>query len=84
MGQLIPSSGTEPPPERHLSAAQRIEGWMDLMQFGDDCFLAGLKLRSPSELDELTAAKISYARYMEDQDQKLLRMARRFGARHGS
>ena len=83
MSQLIPEPGTGPPSMRHQSPEQRIEGWIDLMQFGDECFLAGLEHRLQPGQDELTAARASYARYMEEQDRKLLRMARCFGERDG-
>ena len=83
MGQLLPQPGMGPPLHPHLTPIQRIAAWIDLMEFGDDLFLAGLKLRSKDEQDPLAAERESYARYMAEQDEKLLRMARRFGERHG-
>ena len=83
MGQLLPHPDMGPPLHPHLTSQQRIEAWIDLMEFGDELFLAGLKLHAEDEQDPLIAARESYARYMEDQDKKLLRMARRFGEAHG-
>ncbi|MBC8352490.1 MAG: hypothetical protein H8E66_10910 [Planctomycetes bacterium] len=83
MGQLLPHPDIGPPLHPNLTSEQRIEAWIDLMEFGDELFLAGLKLRPEAEQDPLSAARESYARFMEEQDQKLLRMARRFGEAHG-
>ena len=83
MSQLIPEPGTGPPPTRHLSPEQRIEAWIDLMEFGDVCFMAGLQHRLQPGNTPLDAARESYARYVEEQDKKLLRMARRFGGVDG-
>lgn len=83
MGQLLPHPDIGPPLHPHLTPKQRIEAWIDVMKFGDELFLAGLKLRPEGEQDPMAAARESYARYMEEQDEKLLRMAQRFGEPHG-
>ncbi len=83
MSQLLPHPDNGPPLHPHLTPAQRIEEWFELMRFGDVCFMAGLQHRLKPGQDAVSAARESYARYMEMQDQKLLEMARRFGARDG-
>ncbi|MDA1049959.1 MAG: hypothetical protein O3C40_05700 [Planctomycetota bacterium] len=83
MGQLLPHPELGPPLHPHLTSKQRIAAWIDLMEFGDELFLAGLSLRSKRDQDPLAAQRESYARHMEEQDEKLLRMARRFGEPHG-
>ncbi len=83
MGQLLPHPELGPPLHPHLTPKQRIAAWIDLMECGDELFLAGLNLRSKGEQDPLAAQRESYARHMEEQDEKLLRMARRFGEPHG-
>ncbi|HRX80751.1 MAG TPA: hypothetical protein P5307_16895 [Pirellulaceae bacterium] len=83
MSQLLPHPDNGPPLHSHLSPEKRIEAWIELMKFGDVCFLAGLQHRLQPGQDALSAARESYARYTEAQDEKLLKMAHRFGDRHG-
>lgn len=83
MSQFLPHPNVGPPLHPDLTHEQRIAAWIDLMEFGDVCFMAGLQHRLQSGKTPLDAARESYARYVEEQDKKLLGMARRFGGVDG-
>jgi hypothetical protein len=77
MNQLLPEPGTGPSPQPHLTPEQRIEAWIELMKFGDQCFMAGLQRRLRPGQDVRDAVRESYARRIEEPDRKLLRIMRR-------
>ncbi|MBP86349.1 MAG: hypothetical protein CMJ64_06500 [Planctomycetaceae bacterium] len=78
MSQLLPHPDIGPPLHPDLSSERRIEAWIDLMHFGDQCFAAGASLWLRPGEDLVDAARESYARHMADQDEKLMAMAKRF------
>lgn len=84
MNQLIPPIEFAPVPRRDLTPAQSVLAWFDLMKMGEQFWLANLHRQLKPGQTIQDAVRKNYARWMEEHDQKLIAMARRFGKANGS
>ena len=62
------ASDLSPPSTIHLAPAERIRVWLDLMEFTDELFIAGLRHRIGPDGDLQVAVREWYRRDREERD----------------
>ena len=83
MSELFPDPDLGPPLHPHLTGEQRIAQWIEMMEFADMCFIAGLEHRLQPGQTAIDAARESYERNLLEKDKKIEAMARRTGGTDG-
>jgi hypothetical protein len=77
-GQLIPPPELDPPMHSGATPGERIKMWFEMLDLGDDFFLAGLQMRKGPDADWKEEYRQSYAEHLRDHDEAMLRMMQRF------
>ena len=79
--QLIPSPDAAPPSVSHLSVAERIQLWAELVDEAEALLIAGLKAKVGNDGDWQDAYRQWYARKMEEHERVLVRFAQKLAHR---
>jgi hypothetical protein len=77
-------SDLSPPSTISLTPDERIRVWLDLMEFTDELFLAGLRHRIGPEGDLQAAVREWYRRDREQRDEDIAHFMKRLHRRDGA